>query len=170
MADTISWADNSFIIDISTDSFLKGQRVDISVSLDHSCQFKIPEGYNFKRLSQTYHISASEKLQNLVNLTLQHNAVISTEEEAKSLVILHQSDEGETTILHGHTESYSNFITFQLKNFNDHNIAIGGPYDITTRFYLSFYRQKISDHDSNPHLEILALISRSESTHEVFIL
>ena len=167
MADTISWADNSFIIDISTDSFLKGQRVDISVSLDHSCRFKIPKGY--KCLSQTHHISASEKLQYPVNITLQHNAVISTEEDAKSLVILHQNDEGETEILPGHTEPYCNFITFQLKNFSDHDIAIGGPYDITTRFYRSFYRQKISDHDSNPHLEILALISRSESRHEVFI-
>ena len=84
------------------------------------------------------------------------------------LVILHQSDEGETTILHGHTESYSNFITFQLTEFSD--ITVVGPDDITTTFLLSFYRQKISDHYSNPHLEILTLISRSESRHEVFIL
>ena len=164
-ADTISWADNSFIIDISSDSFPKGHQVDILIHSDHSHQFEIPKGY--KILSQTYHILASEKLHGPVNLTLEHNAVITTEEEAESLVILHRNDKGETENLYGHTEPYCAFITFQLKEFSD--VAPAGPDDIETRCFLSFYRQKISDHYSNPHLEILALVSRSNTTHEVLI-
>ena len=165
-ADTFSGADNSFIIDISNDSFQKGHQVDISVSLSHSCQFKIPKGY--KILSQTFKISASEKLQHPVNLTLQHNAVITTEEEAKSFVILHRNDKSKTEVLKGSTEPNCSFITFEMSEFC--YVAAAGPNNINTTYFLSFYQQKTSDHDSNPHLMILALISRSESRHEVFIL
>ena len=114
-ADTILWADNSFMMDISTKSFRKGCQVNISLSLNHSRQFKIPNGY--KIISQTFKISASEKLQNPVNLTLEHNAVITTEEEAKSLVILHQNDEGTIEKLNGSTKPNCSFITFQMTEF-----------------------------------------------------
>ena len=91
-----------------------------------------------------------------MTITLKHNAVISTEEEAKSLVILHQTDEEETEILHGHTEPNCTFITFQMTELSP--VAVAGPNDVNTKYFLSFYQQKISDdHDSNPYLKILAL-------------
>ena len=124
----------------------------------------IPKGY--KLLSRTFKILASEKLQQPVTLTLKHNAVITTEEEAKSLVILHRNDEGETEILHGHTEPNRTFITLQLTELN--GVAVAGPDDINTQYFLSFFRQKISNyHDSNPQLQILALISQSVQNHKV---
>ena len=163
-ADIIQWTDASFRIDILPGSFTKGHNVDILVSTSHSHQFVIPKGY--KLLSRTFKILASEKLQQPVTITLKHNAVITTEEEAKSLVILHRNDEGETEILHGHTQPYCTFITFQLTELSD--AAVAGPDDINTKYFLSFYRQKNSDdHNSNPYCKILALVSRSESTHEV---
>ena len=165
IASTFSGPDNTFIIDFSTDTFPNGSQVNISVCLGRSLHFEIPKGY--KLLSRIYHISASEKLQHPVNLTLEHNAVITTEEEAKSLVILHQNDKGEIEILHGHAEPYSNFITFQLNEFC--NITSAGPGGLKVIYFLFFYRQnKISNYDDNPYLKILALISRSQSTHEVF--
>ena len=163
-ADTISMGDNRLKIDFSTDSFPKEHQVDISVSLDHWHQFKIPKGY--KLLSQTYYISASEKLQDPVNLTIEHNAVITTEEEAKSVIILHESDEGTTKISQGHTGPNYTFKTFQLAE--SCIIASAGPDGLKARYFLSFYLEKISNHIDNPHLEILVLISPSRSTHEVF--
>ena len=167
-ASTILWADNSFIIDILTDSFPKGHQVNISVSLNHSRQFKIPKGY--KILSQTFKISASEKLNNSVNLTLEHNAVISTEEEAKSLVILHRNDKGKTEILNGSTEPNCSFITIQMTEFS--HVAVAAPNEINTKYLLSFYwlQLKIHDDNSNPYLNILTLISQSNTTHEVLTL
>ena len=97
-------------MDIPPGSFRNGHSVDILVSICHSHQFAIPKRY--KLFSQTYDIEVSEKSQQPLTLTLKHNAVISTEEEAKSLVILHQTDEGETEILQGYTEPNSSFITF----------------------------------------------------------
>ena len=137
-ADTFSGADNSFIIDISSYSFPEGHQVDISVSLNHSRQFNIPKGY--KILSQTFKISASEKLQHPVNLTLEHNAVITTEEEAESLVILHRNDKGKTEILNGSTEPNCSFITFQMTEFC--YVAAAAPNEINTKYFLSFYRKK----------------------------
>ena len=161
----MQWPDDSYRMDILPGSFIKGHNIDIVVSIRRSHQFVIPKGY--KLLSQTYEIRVSEKPQQPLTITLKHNAVISTEEEAKSLVILHQTDEGETEILHGHIEPNCTFITFQLTELSD--VAVAGPNDINTKYFLSFYWQKVSDHhDSNPYLEILALISRSESRHEVF--
>ena len=87
-------------MDIPPGSFTKGQSIDILVSICHSHQFAIPKGY--KLFSQTYDIEVSEKSQQPLTLTLKHNAVISTEEKAKSLVILHQTDEGEKEILQGY--------------------------------------------------------------------
>ena len=167
-ADIFSGADNSFIIDISNDSFPKGHQVDISVSLNHSRQFEIPKGY--KILSQTFKISASEKLQKPVNLTLEHNAVISTEEEAKSLVILHRSDKGKTEILNGSTEPNCSFITIQMTEFCQ--VAVAAPNGIYTKYLLSFYRLQLKIHDdnSNPYLNILTLISQSNTKHEVLTL
>ena len=162
----MQWPDDSYRMDILPGSFIKGHNIDIVVSIRRSHQFVIPKGY--KLLSQTYEIRISEKLQQPLTITLKHNAAISTEEEAKSLVILHQSDEGETEILHGHIEPNCTFITFQLTELSD--VAVAGPNDINTKYFLSFYRQKVSDdHDSSPYLKILALVSRSESRHEVFI-
>ena len=149
-------------MDIPPGSFKKGRNVDILVSIHHSHQFVIPKGY--KLLSQTYQILASEKLQQPVTITLKHNAVITTEEEAKSLVILHQNDEGETEILHGRTEPNSSFIVFQLTSLS--SSAVGTTNNINTNYLLSFYRRKINN-DNNPQLQILALISRSEQSHEV---
>ena len=74
-------------MDILPGSFTKGHNVDILVSTSHSNQFVIPKGY--KLLSQTFKILASKKLQQPLTFTLKHNAIITTEEEAKSLVILH---------------------------------------------------------------------------------
>ena len=167
-ANTILWADNSFLMDISNDSFLKGHQVNISVSLNHSPQFEIPKGY--KILSQTFKISASEKLNNSVNLTLEHNAVITTEEKAKSLVILHRNDEGTTEMLNGSTEPNCSFITIQMTEFC--HVAVAAPNEINTKYLLSFYRLQLKIHDdnSNPYLNILTLISQSNTTHEVLTL
>ena len=149
-------------MDIPPESFAKGHNVDILVSIHHSHQFVIPKGY--KLFSQSYDIILSEKLQQPVTLTLKHNAVITTEEEAKSLVILHQNDKGETEILQGHTEPNSSFITFQLTELR--RVAVAGPDDINTKCFMSFYRQNIRYYD-NPHLKILALISQLEQNHKV---
>ena len=154
-------------MDIPPGSFTKGHNVDILVSIRRSHQFVIPKGY--KLLSQTNEIRVSEKPQRPLTIILKHvhNAVISTEEEAKSLVILHQTDEGEMEILHGHIEPNCTFITFQLTELS--YVAVGGPVDVNTKYFLSFYRQKISDdHDSSPYLNVLALVSQSEPRHEVF--
>ena len=161
-ADIIWWADASFRMDIPPGSFTKGHKVDILVSIHSSHQFEIPKGY--KLLSQTFKILASEKLQQPVTLTLKHNAIITTEEEAKSLIILHRNDEGETEILQGHTEPYSSFITFQLTELSDFTTA--GLCNTYTKFKLSFYRQK-NHYDNNPSLKIRALISQSELRHKV---
>ena len=167
-ASTILWADNSFIIDILTDSFPKGHQVNISVSLNHSPQFEIPKGY--KILSQTFKISATEKLNNSVNLTLEHNAVITTEEEAKSLVILHQNDKSKTEKLNGSTEPNCSVITFKMTEFC--YVAVAVPSEIYTKYLLSFYRLQLKIHDdiSNPYMNILTLISQSKITHEVLTL
>ena len=152
-------------MDIPPESFTKGHNIDILVSTCLSHQFVIPKGY--KLFSPTYEIRVTEKLQQPLTITLKHNAAISTEEEAKSLVILHQNDEGKTEILQGYTELICNFITFQLTELS--GVAVAGPNDINTKYFLSFYRQKISDdHDSNPYLKILALVSQSKPIHEVF--
>ena len=38
-------------------------------------------------------------------------------------------------------------------------VAVAGPNDVNTKYFLSFYQQKSSDdHDSNPYLKILALV------------
>ena len=151
-------------MDIQPGSFTKGHNIDILVSIRHSHQFVIPKGY--KLLSPTYEIIVSEKPQQPLTITLKHNAVISTEEEAKSLVILHETDEEETERLHVYTEPNSSFVTFQMTGLNP--VAVAGPKDINTKYLLSFYRQNISDdHDINPQLQILALISRSEQNHKV---
>ena len=150
-------------MDILPGSFGKGHNVDILVSIHSSHQFVIPKGY--KLLSQTYQILVSEKLQQPLTITLKHNAVISAEEEAKSLVILHRNDEGETEILQGYTEPNSSFITFQLTELSP--VAIAGPNNTYTKYFLSFYRRKTRD-DSNPSVKILVLISQSEPRHEVF--
>ena len=151
-------------MDILPGSFTKGHNIDILVSTRHSHQYMIPKGY--KLLSQTYEIRVSEKLQQPLTLKLKHNAVISTEEEAKSLVILHRNDEGKTETLQGYTEPNSNFITFHLTELSDTTVA--APNDINTKYFLSFYRRKISSYlDTNPQLQILALISRSEQSYKV---
>ena len=162
-ADIIQWTDDSFRMDILPGSFTKGYNVDILVSMHSSHQFVIPKGY--KLLSQTYQILVSEKLQQPLTITIKHNAVISAEEEAKSLVILHRNDEGETEILQGYTEPNSSFITFQLTELSP--VAAAGPNNTYTKYFLSFYRQKTRD-DRNPSVKILVLISQSEPRHEVF--
>ena len=143
-------------------SFTKGHSVDILVSIRHSQQFVIPKGY--KLFSQTYDINVSEKIQQPLTLTLKHNPVISTEEEAKSLVILHQTDEGETELLQGYTEPNSSFITFQLMKLSA--IAVVGPEKTYAKYKLSFYRQN-THFDSNPSIKIRAPITVSESRHKV---
>ena len=150
-------------MDIPPGSFIMGHNVDILVSTCSSHQFLIPNRY--KPFSLTYEIRVSEKLQQPLTLTLKHNAALSTEEEAKSLVILHQTDEGETEILHGYTEPNSNFITFQLTKLS--NVSAIGPKNINANYLLSFYRQNIR-YDDNPYLKILALICQSKPRHEVF--
>ena len=111
-ADIIWWADDSFRMDITPGSFSKGHKIDILVSTCHSHQYMIPKGYKY--FSRTYEIRVSEKLQKPMTIRLKHNVAISTEVEAKSLIILHQTDEGETEIIQGYTEPNSRFITFQL--------------------------------------------------------
>ena len=152
-------------MDIQPGSFTKGHNIDILVSVRHSHQYMIPKRY--KRFSPTYEIRVSEKLQQPLTITLKHNAAISTEEEAESLVILHQSDEGETEIVKGYTEPSSSFITFQLTKLS--NVTVIGYNHINSKYLLSFYRQKAHD-DSNPSLKILALVSKPEQKHlhEVF--
>ena len=149
-------------MDIPPGSFTKGHNIDILVSTHHSHQYMIPKGY--KSFSPTYEIRVSEKLQQPLTITLKHNAAISTEVEAKSLVILHRNDEGKTEILQGYTEPSSSFITFQLTDLS--NFTAIGPNNISAKYFLSFYRQE-NHYDSNPSLKIRALISQSESKHKV---
>ena len=150
-------------MDILPGSFTKGHNIDILVSIHRSHQFVIPKGY--KSFSPTYKIRVSEKLQQPLTITLKHNAAISTKVEAKSLVILHETDEGETEILQGYTEPNSSFITFQLTELSD--VSAIGPNNTPTKYLLSFYRQKARD-DSDPFVKILVVISQSEARHEVF--
>ena len=152
-------------MDIQPGSFTKGHNVDIVVSTRRSHQFMIPKGY--KSFSPTYEMRVSEKLQQPLTITLKHNAVISTEEEAKSLVILHQNDDGETEIIKGYTEPCSSFITFHLTKLS--KVKVIGDNNINANYLLSFYRQKARD-DNNPSLMILALVSKPEQKrlHEVF--
>ena len=152
-------------MDIQPGSFTKGHNIDILVSVCRSHQYMIPKRY--KSFSPTYEIRVSEKLQQPLTITLKHNAVISTEEEAKSLVILHQTDEGETEIVKGYTEPSSSFITFQLTKLS--NVSVIGDNNTNAHYLLSFYVQKARD-DSNPSLMILALVSKPEQKrlHEVF--
>ena len=102
-----------------------------------------------------------------MTVRLKHNAAISTEVEAKSLVIVHQTDNGEMEVIQDYTEPNSRFITFQLTKLS--NVTDIGYNHISAKYLLSFYRQKACD-DSNPSLMILGLVSKPEQRHlhEVF--
>ena len=136
-ADIIWWADDSFRMDITSGSFSKGHKIDILVSTRCFHQYMIPKGYKY--FSQTYEIRVSEKLQKPVTIRLKHNAAFSTKVEAKSLVILHQTDEGETDIIQRYTEPNSRFTTFQLTELR--NVTGIGYNHINAKCLLSFYRQ-----------------------------
>ena len=76
-------------------------------------------------------------LQQPLTVTLKHNAIIRSEEEAKSLIILHQNNENKSEELEGYTEPNSSFITFQLKGLSP--LEVIGSIKVPTKYWLSFY-------------------------------
>ena len=90
--------------------------------------------------------------------------------EAKSLIILHQNDKGKTEMLNGSTEPNCSFITFKMTEFC--YVTVVAPNEIKTIYLLSFYQLQLKIHDDidNPYLNILTLISQSNTTHKVLTL
>ena len=160
---TIWWGETNFKMMINPESFPIGQEVDILISINHSYQFNVPEGY--KIISRTYQVLASEKLQHPVKLTLEHNAVVTTMEVAKSLAIIHFNDNGKVDTLQGYTELNSTNITFYVKELC--YVAIIAPENINQTYFLSLFREEISGYHSDPYLNIFLLVSPSFKTDKV---
>ena len=151
--DSIRWADSSFTMNIFADCFPMGHHVDVLVSIDHYFQLEIPKGY--KLLSPKYQITASERLQSPVSITLKHNAVVTNKEVVESLSILHLSDEGKMEMLHAKAEPNSTYITFRLSNLC--HIVVIGPDHINQTYWIAFYRQ-IKSYKTDPLLLIRCII------------
>lgn len=162
-SDTIWWAETKFKMVINPESFPFGRQVDILISINHSYQFNVPKGY--KIISRTYHIQASEKLQQPVTVTVEHNAVVRTTEVAKSLAIIHLNDSGKVDILHGYTEPNSTNITFYMNKLC--YIAIIGYDNINQTYIISLFREEISGNHSDPYLKIFLLVSPSFKNDKV---
>ena len=153
---SLQWGDSSFLMNISADCFPKGQQVDIFLSVEYYDHLEVPKEY--KLLSPTYNIIANKRLQNAVNITLKHNAVVTRQEVAESLAILHYSEEGEMKILQGKAEINSTFITFYMSELcRIAVIYIGSDY-INRTYCITFYRQQPSSGSINPLLKIRAII------------
>ena len=143
-------------MNISADSFPKGQQVDIFLSVEYYHHLEVPKGY--KLLSPTYNIIANERLQKAVTITLKHNAVVTRQEVAESLAVLHYSHEGEMKILRGKAEINSTFITFQMSELcHIAVIYIGSDY-INQTYNIVFYRQQPNSEAIDPCFKIRAII------------
>ena len=151
--DSLQWADSSFTMNIFANCFPKGNYINVLVSIDSYFQLEIPKGY--KLLSPKYQITASERLQSPVSITLKHNAAVTNREVAESLAILYLSDEGKKEILHGKTEPNSTYITFQLSNLC-HIVVIGLDH-INQTYWLGFYRQ-LKSYETDPLLLIRCIV------------
>ena len=152
----LHWGGSNFLMNISADCFPKGQQVDIFLSVEYYDHLEVPKGY--KLLSPTYNIIANKRLQNAVTITLKHNAVVTRQEVADSLAILHYSEKGEMTILQGKAEINSKFITFQMSELcRVAVIYIGSDY-INRTYCITFYRQQPSSESINPLIKIRAII------------
>ena len=151
--DSIQWGESSFIMNIPADCFPKEEEVDVFLSIEYYHHLEIPKGY--KLLSPTYNIVASKGLQKAVTITLKHNAVVTRQEEAESLAILHYSDEEEMKILQGKTEINSTFISFQMSELC--RITVIGADSINQHYSIAFYRQQPSSESIDPLLKIRAI-------------
>ena len=158
-------------MNISADCFPKGQQVDIFLSVEYHHHLEVPKEY--KLLSPTYNIIANKRLQNAVNITLKHNAVVTRQEVAESIAILHFSEKGEMTTLQGKAEMNSTFITFQMSELcRIAVIYIGSDY-INQTYCITFFREQPSSESINPLLIIRAIIFpsyRSIEEIKVFLL
>ena len=153
---SLQWGDSSFLMNISADCFPKGQQVDIFLSVEYYHHLEFPKGY--KLLSPIYNIIANKRLQNAVTITLKHNAVITRQEVAESLAILHYSEKGEMTILQGKAEINSTFITFQMSELCRIAVIYIGSDHINQIYYITFFREQPSSKSINPSLKIRAII------------
>ena len=162
-SDTIWWSKTNFKMIINPESFPFGRQVDILVSINHSYQFNVPKGY--KIISRTYQILASEQLQHPVTLIVEHNAVVTTMEMAKSLAIIHLNDSGKVDILRGYTEPNSTNITFYMNELC--YIAIIAYDNINQTYFLSLFHEKIIGNHSDPYLKIFLLVTPSFKTDKV---
>lgn len=155
-AHSLQWGDSSFLMNISADSFPKGQQVDVFLSVGYYHHLEVPKGY--KLLSPTYNIIANKRLQKAVTITLKHNAVITRQEVAESLAVLHYSDEGEMKILRGKVEINSTFILFEMSELcHIAVIYIGSDY-IDQTYCIAFFRDQPSSESINPVVKIRAII------------
>ena len=161
--DTIWWGETNFKMVINPESFPIGHQVDILISINHSYEFNVPKGY--KIISRTYQVLASEKLQHSVKLTVEHNAVVTTMEVAKSLAIIHLNDSGKVDTLQGYTEPNSTNITFYMNELC--YVAIIASDNINQTYFLSLFREEISGNHSDPYLKIFLLVSPSFKTDKV---
>ena len=153
---SLQWGDSSFLMNISADCFLKGQQVDVFLSVEYYDHLEVPKEY--KLLSPTYNIIANKRLQNPVTITLKHNAVVTRQEVAESLAILHYSEEGEMTILQGKAEINSTFITFQTSELCRIAVIYIGSDHINQTYCIAFFREQPSSESINPLLKIRAII------------
>ena len=156
-SDIIWWPETNFKMVINQESFPFGHQVEILISINHSYQFNVPKGY--KIISRTYQIQASKKLQHPVTLTVEHNAVVTTTEVAKSLAIIHLNDSGKINIFNGYTELNSTNITFYMNELC--YVAIIGYDNINQTYIISLFREEIIGNHSDPFLKIFLLVSPS---------
>ena len=148
--DSLQWGESNFIMNVFTDCFPKEEEVDVFLSIEYYHHLEIPKGYKF--LSPTYNIVANKRPQKAVNITLKHNAVVTKQEEANSLAILHYSDEGVMKILQGKAKINSIFFNFQLSELC--RITFIGADNIDQRYCIAFYRQQPCNKSINPLLKI----------------
>ena len=153
---SLQWGDSSFLMNISADCFPKGHQVDIFLSVEYYDHLEVPKGY--KLLSPTYNIIANKKLQKAVTITLKHNAVVTRQNVAESLAILHYNDEGEMTTLQGKAEINSTFITFMISELCCIAVIYIGSDYINQTYYITFFREQPSSESINPSLKIRAII------------
>ena len=82
-----------------------------------------------------YKINASEKVLEAITITLKHNAIVTNNEMAEALALLHISDEGEMKLLYGRVEpNNSTYITTVISY-----IAVVGLDKINQTFLVSFF-------------------------------
>ena len=137
---SIQWpTDKRFKMDILPNTFPSGHQVNISVSLLLNFQHhNIPDGH--KRISPTYQVTVSEELKEPMMITIKHNAIVTNAEEAKTLAVLHQRDNGTVEILQGTAAPKTSYIMFQSKELSKVTTIV--PENTATKYHYKFYRKR----------------------------